>query len=122
MEGMNGEDSCHEGALPYGFRHTVKNEEEQKRICNMKEKIDYVVTRRPQPEQLTVQHMRDPSQGMPVACIEGCESPDNVPRSETGLYMTVSRYVFVVIKIDKIVTVYLPVDRYGSYRKKEAYE
>jgi hypothetical protein len=75
-----------------------------------------------QSEQLTVQHVRDPGQGMPVACMEGCKSPGNVPRRQTRLYVTVFRYVFVVIKINKIVIVHLPVNGNDSYRQKEAYE
>ncbi|MCG6536373.1 MAG: hypothetical protein L7F78_17130 [Syntrophales bacterium LBB04] len=75
-----------------------------------------------QSEQLTVQHVRDPSQGMPVACMEGCKGPGNVPSRETRLYVAVLRHVFIVIKTNKFVIVYLPVNGNGSYRQKDAHQ
>jgi hypothetical protein len=107
MEGMNGEDSRYKGALPEALGHPMKNEEEQQGVCYVKEKVYQMLRAWPQSKQLAVQHVRDPGQGMPVACMEGCKSPGNVPRRQTHLYVTVFRYVFVVIKIDKIVIPHL---------------
>jgi predicted metalloprotease len=122
MKGVNGEDSRYEGALPEALGHSVKNEKEQEGVGHVKEKVYQMMPPRVQSEQLTVEHVGYPGQGMPVANMEGCKSPGNVPRRQTRLYVTVSRYVFVVIKIDELVIVHLPVNGNDSYRQKEAYE
>lgn len=66
--------------------------------------------------------MREPGQGMPVACMKGRKGPGNVPGRQAGLYMAVFRYVFVVIEIDEIVIIHLPVNGDDSYRQKDAYQ
>jgi hypothetical protein len=115
MQGVNGEYGRYKGALPESFGHPAKNEEEQNSVRNMKEKAYQMMPPRLQSEQLAVQHVGYPGQGMPVACMEGCQSPGNVSRRQTRLYVTVFRYVLVVIKPDKIVFVNLPVNGEDSY-------
>ena len=75
-----------------------------------------------QSKQLTVEHVRYPGQRMPVACMEGCKGPGNVPRRETRLYVAVLRHVFIVIKTNEFVIVNLPVNGNGSYRQKDTHQ
>jgi hypothetical protein len=58
---------------------------------------------------------------MPVSGMTGCQCPVNFPYRDTILYMTVFRYIFIVIVISEIAMIDLPVNGNGSNRQKEAY-
>ena len=68
----------------------------------------------PQPENLTVQHMGQPRQRMPVVGIRVGESPDDGIECNTVLNMGIFVHVFIVVIIDKIKSLHLPVRSCGD--------
>ena len=65
---------------------------------------------RVQTKKFTVQHMRQPSQGMPVGSMGGSKGPSDVVPTQTSAYVYIVGYVFTVVKVDKGMILHLPED------------
>src|SRR5262249_55762131 len=72
---MRSEHSGHKTASAGHSCHLVKRQEQQQRARNMKHQICGVQNGGMQPEELNIQHVRQPRQGMPVVHGPGAKSP-----------------------------------------------
>jgi hypothetical protein len=54
-------------------------------------------------EELAIERVREPSDGMPVAGVTGCEGPANILPIEAGLDVWVGRDVIRIVVVDEIV-------------------
>jgi len=64
--------------------------------------ICQVMARRLQPVKLAIEHMREPSQWMPVACM-AAECPNKAFDSQTGSHVRILGDVLLVVVIKKAV-------------------
>lgn len=72
------------------------------------------------PKQLTVRHVRQPCQWMPVCFCCCCEGPDNCSTAQTRLYLRVTDYIGDIIQVDELVSSCLPEHRKNCCQKRKA--
>lgn len=71
----------------------------------MQDNIDEVRRSGTQAKKLTVRHVRDPCQGMPVRLVKARKCPHHITEVQTGVHMGVFGNVEVIIKeIDEPIT------------------
>jgi hypothetical protein len=73
-----------------------------------------MVPRRTGSEQLNVQHVRKPGQGMPVSSLIETKCPSQSIQGQTRLNSVVPRYVKVIIVINKLMILYRPIGEQGN--------
>ena len=117
---MQGEQGRHEGAGPERSRRPVQEEEQQQRVDQVKKQIGQVVAPGLHPVKLTVQHVGQPGQGVPVGRVEGGETPfhslPREPRPDQGVFVD----IHVVIAGDELIVPYLPVGQRGQGHQQHA--
>ena len=64
-----------EGAAPQRAGQFLEQQEQEQRVGDMEEQVGEVMAGRIQLEQLTIEHVRKPGEGMPVGGISGLERP-----------------------------------------------
>ena len=85
----------------------------------MKYHIDDVRPRRPAPEPLAVQHVRQPGQRMPVAGVERRKGPNHIPPPQPAQDVGILRNVKGVVVIEKIIRPHRPVQsQRGQHQRK----
>ena len=72
--------------------------------------------------KLTVQHVRNPRQGVAIGVIESCNGPSEPFEGKSGLHMFIVSDVIQVIEIDKVVVPDLSIDHDGSSSEEQADE
>ena len=73
-----------------------------------------------QAEELNIQHMGYPCQGMPVRFMTGGECPSDAFHRETMLNMTVIGYILGIIVANEVTTIDLPKRQDGSNNQEDA--
>ena len=73
----------------------------------MKKQIHQMMAPGIQAEKLAVEHMRQPSQRVPVACAAGAKGPANSLPVKRRLNMAIVGNVGIVVIVDKIEITYL---------------
>jgi hypothetical protein len=116
---MKREKGSHEGASPPGPRHPLQDEKEQDRIDPVKEDIDEMVGTRAWPEELAVEHVREPRQRMPIRHGSRRESPSNSLPRQAVLNDDVVPDIMGIIIVDEIEVPYLPIDERRRNDKKK---
>ena len=71
-------------------------------------------------EELAVEHVREPRQGMPVVGIDRLKRPDDVAPGESHLHMAIPGDVFVIIIADEVKAAHLPEYASGNQDKEKA--
>ena len=80
-------------------------------IRTMEQRIHEQMPARVQAEQLTVDHVRDPGQRMPVRGVKTGERLRDTGQGQAAIYHRVFGDVIGIIEIDKLMTDHLPVNR-----------
>ena len=70
-------------------------------------------------KKLTIRHVRQPCQGMPVPVSLGRESPLDPFKRPTRQDMLVLGYIVIIVVINKIVINHLTKDDHGDKHKKK---
>ena len=89
----------HTEATPEGAREPVEDEEEQQGVDEVEEQIREVMPDRIEPEELNIEHVGKPGEGMPVGSITAGEGPGDICPTQTGQHVRVLRHVFRVVEI-----------------------
>src|SRR5207247_9022894 len=98
---MKPEKRCDRKARPAVAGHSLERGEQDDRSQSVQNHVRQVMTPWREPEQLVIDHVRQPRQGMPVSPGEGVESPRDTSSGNTPPNVIVAGYVLVVVKIDK---------------------
>src|SRR6266487_3585353 len=99
MQGMNGEHRCHKRAAPKSAGHSLQGKEEKDRRDCVQEDIGKMMPACFQPIQLTVQHVCDRRQRMPVFSMNMSECPGNTA------YVKAAGYPGILINLSRSVGV-----------------
>ena len=75
MQGMHGKQCCHEKTGPHLPGAKLQQQKQENTIDDMEEKASQMGASGIQPKNLTVQHMGEPGQGVPVGRVPGGEGP-----------------------------------------------
>ncbi len=67
----------------------------------MEDQIREVMHARIQSEQLNIQHVRYPSEGMPVGGMNRSQGPHNILKAQAALDMGILSHIFLIIVIQK---------------------
>ena len=112
---MNGKDSSDETTRPRVVRHLCEQNKKQNRGEAVPEHIDQMLRARIQAEQLTIQHVRDRGQRMPVLGVDVGEGPTNsgptYARTHVGVVVNIQRIVVVDELVVERLPEYRPCDR-----------
>jgi hypothetical protein len=100
----------------------MENQKEQQGVCYMKNEIHQVVPPRTHSEELNIQHVGEPRQGMPVTGMTRREGPFKTFHGQTGLYLRVLGDIHIIIIVDELMILHLPVDGCGNYYQGKADE
>ena len=85
----------------------------------MKKQAGHVMWARIQSVELTVQHVGEPGDRMPVAFFRGSGGPDDIAKCQPGFDMQVFENIFRIIEVDKIMISYLAIHAQGGDDKKQ---
>ncbi len=85
----------------------------------MDERVHEQVRAGVQPEELAVNHMRQPGERMPVGGVKGGEGPGNPFQRQAADDHRVVPDVEIVIEVDELMTDHLRVDRESGDRQRE---
>ena len=117
---MDGEEGRHEGAGPETAGHLPQDQEEENGAGGVQQDIGQMVSAGMiQPVELAVQHVREPSQRVPVGGMELRKGPCNSLRGETSGHVWIAVYVLVVVTIDELMAERLAEDQ-GHRQQEEA--
>ena len=72
--------------------------------------------------KLTVQHVRQPCQGMPIAGMSGGKGPDKAFESQAGLHVMITGDVLNVVVADEVIMSHLPEYDNGGDNQKQVCE
>ena len=86
----------------------------------MKQNADEMMHRGLLAEELAIQHMRKPGDGMPITRVTGCECPLNILPIQTALNVRIGGDVIRIVVIDEIVLQRRRVDRESHKGKQKA--
>ena len=99
---MNGKERGHEKAPPRSARQLLQQREDQGRIKGMKQNVDKVMSPRFQTEKLTVQHVRQHGQRMPIGADRVRERPFDPLPAQTAQDMRILGYISLVVEVDEV--------------------
>ncbi|MHC4158531.1 MAG: hypothetical protein ACYSSO_05570 [Planctomycetota bacterium] len=92
-----------EGAWPNGVGHFLEDVKQEQGIYYVKEQISQVMPVGVKAEEVTVEDMAEPGQGVPVFGMRGGEGPNNRLTGQAGDEVGVLGYVFIVIIVDELI-------------------
>jgi hypothetical protein len=87
----------------------------------MEEEIHQMVPPRTHSEELHIQHVGEPRQGMPVTGMTCREGPLQTSHGQTGLYMRVIGDIHIIIVVDEVMIFYRPIDGGSDNDQRQAY-
>ena len=119
MQGKKERDSSTSPCIP---GHATEDQEQQETVHDMKEKVHQMVSGRVRAKNPDVQHVRDPSQGMPVVGIERRERPPDTVWIHTLLHMGILDDVIGIIEVYEFVILHRPVNDDRADNEKNADE
>jgi hypothetical protein len=119
---MKGKKSGNETTSPHGPGHSLQHQKQEQGIEQMKKDVGQVMSLGIKAIELTVQHMRQLAQRVPVGSVGGSESPDNAVGAQTFLYVDVLSDIDRIIQVDEVVITHLPEDDKGDYGQKQTYK
>ena len=110
LQRMQGEEGGHQRTSPKRAGHRVQHEEEQQNVGGVKEQVAQVVPAGLETEELAVEHVRHPGDGMPVRLLAMhiLEGPLQARRGQSLLHDRVGRDVVGVVVIDEVKTRHPP--------------
>ena len=105
LEGVEGEDSGEQSALPNGAGEPAEGEEDEQAVEGVDQQIDEVMAGGAESEQLAINHVGHPGQRMPVGvvAVQTAECPRDAMPGEAGLDVRVGDNVTVVVVVDEVV-------------------
>src|SRR5690242_7388404 len=115
MERMNREQRRHESAPPQSAGHFPKNKKEKNNGESVKSDVAEMMSGGFQPVKLTIEHVRDPGERMPIGRVSLSERPTNPGQAYPTANLRIFVDVVVVIVIDEIVREGLPENRPCEY-------
>src|SRR5437762_11625435 len=98
---MQGKKRSHREASPGKTGSPLQNQEKQHRVNRVEQEIDVMMPGRAEPEQSTIQSVREPGERMPVGLLETRECPANRAPSQSGTDVSVLGNVMIVIEVDE---------------------
>src|ERR1019366_1273948 len=101
MQRMQGKEGGSKSSGPDHARQASQQTEQQEAVGNVEEQIGNMVAGGPQTVELTIQHMRQPGQRMPITGIAAGERPPDAFHREAGLDAPVAADVVRVVKVDE---------------------
>ena len=103
MQGMQSKHRGHKKTSPHGSRHSCQNQEDQNRVDRMEQQARKVMSPGVQTEPLTIQHVGQPGQWMPIAANRAAHRPFDVFPCQSRLHMRIPRDITRIIVENKIV-------------------
>jgi len=117
---MDGEERRDQRAAPGGAGQAAQRAEQEDRAQPMKQHIGRVEAARIDPEQLGVEHVRQPGDGVPIRHEAGGERPAQVLRREPCRHPCVLVDVAVVVEDHEVEGERLPEDRHDEREQCES--
>ncbi len=117
---MGGEQGGDERGSPDPAGEQVQEDEHQHGVDGVQDGADRVRSSRFHPEQLDVQHVRQPGQGMPIGRVPGGERPAHVLHSQPGEDARIFQHVFRVVEVRKRVADGRPKQTERQQRQQQA--
>ena len=108
---MEGEERCDEGATPNGPGHPPQDQKQQQRIGGVEGGVDDVHRAGIEAEKLAVEDVGEGGNRMPVANDAGGERITDAWPGYAGFHLGLIRYVIRIIKAEKTVVLYGPINR-----------
>ena len=102
VQWMQGEDGGDKGAPPKSAGHLPEEGKEQRGVGDMQDETRQMHLARAATEELVVEHVGNPGQGMPVASVTGGEGPAERGQSEATLNVQIPGHVFHIIIADQL--------------------
>src|SRR5215471_3773970 len=100
---MHGEKASHKTAAPGESRRLVQQQKKQEYIERVPENTLRVMSRRLEPEQRNVEHVRDPRDRMPIRFIGRSERPSQSGRRQSPLDVKIGSHIGGIVIVDEIV-------------------
>src|SRR5438128_11775934 len=97
---MQGKKRSHREASPGKTGSPLQNQEKQHRVNRVEQEIDVMMPGRAEPEQSTIQSVREPGERMTVGLLENRECPVNRDPSQSGTDDSVRGNVMIVFDGD----------------------
>ena len=117
---MNREDSGDKRTCPYRGRHFFQGQKKQNRGEAMQQHAHKMMPAGPEAEQLTIHHVRNRRERMPVLRMNVRERPSNAVPAQAGANVRVLDHVSRVVIIDELKAKRLTEDRPGDRKDKNA--
>jgi len=102
MERMESEQAGYESGAPKRTSHPLQEQKQEHGIDNMERQVGEVRRAGIQPEQLDIEHVGHPGQGMPIAGVVGGEGPECARPGQAGLHLWVLGDVILVVEIEEL--------------------
>ncbi len=112
----------HHRAAPEGPRHSFERQKQERRIGGVQQHVDDVRRAGPQPEELTVQHVRHPGQRVPVARITGLKAPAQSRPGEAAFDVVVDQDVKIVVEVGEVEPRHRPIKQRYARRQNRAHQ
>src|SRR5438105_14252278 len=109
MQRMKSEQSCNGCTSPSGASRLFEKKEKEQCISDMEDHIHEQVAACVQTEDLTVNHVSNPGDRMPVGSMKGRECPDQAVEGNAGVNHVIVANVDIVVQADKLVIDHLDV-------------
>ncbi len=117
---MQREQGRHESASPGRCGHPVKEKEQEERVQDVEQQVVEMVAHGVQAIECDVQHVGDPCQWMPVAGVDGDKGPSDIFNVQSPVDVGIFSNIIRVVKVGKIMVLYLPVNRQGDGGQEQA--
>ena len=118
MQRVDGEERRDERAPPGGAGHGGEDQEQERRVRRVQRRVDEVVRARVEPEELDVEHMREPGDRVPVGHLQRRERPADPSPGQATPHHGVVGHVPVVVEEEEVVTGHLGVEQQRAQEER----